>query len=82
MKKIIRLKIFVNHQEPKVQVNKAGISFRFYFNIIVENCLLYDALHDFSVWLRIGSNPVDINQFRSHTAKNYTDFFVFEINYN
>ena len=29
----------------------------------------YDALHNFSVWLRTGSNPVDINQWQSHTGK-------------
>ena len=28
----------------------------------------YD-IYDFSVWLRTVSNPVDINQFRSHTGK-------------
>ena len=27
----------------------------------LENCLLYDAIHDFSVLLRTGSNPADIN---------------------
>ena len=32
----------------------------------LENCLLYDAVHDFLVWLRTYSNPADINQFRSH----------------
>ena len=35
--------------------------------IFVEKCLLFDAVHDFSVWLRTGSNPVDSNRFRSHT---------------
>ncbi len=28
-----------------------------------------DAIHDFSVWLRTGSNPVDCNRFQSHTGK-------------
>ena len=28
------------------------------------------AVHDFSVWLRTGSNPADINRFRSHTENN------------
>ena len=36
--------------------------------IFLENCLLYDDTHDFSVWIRTGSNPADINKFRSHTA--------------
>ena len=37
----------------------------------MENCLYYDAIHDFSVWLRTGSDPADINQFRSHNGKEY-----------
>ena len=28
----------------------------------------YDAVHDFSVWLRTISNPVDINRFRRFTG--------------
>ena len=43
----------------------------FFILIFVKNCLLYDAIQDFSVWLRIGSNPADINRFRSHTGKKY-----------
>ena len=31
-------------------------------SILVENCLKYDAIHDFLVWLRTSSNPVDINR--------------------
>ena len=30
----------------------------------------YDAIHDFSLWMRTGSNPADINRFRSNTEKN------------
>ena len=33
--------------------------------------------HDFSVWLRTGSNPADINRFRSHTRNDSTKFFFF-----
>ena len=33
----------------------------------MENCLQYDAVYDFSVWLRTGSNPVDI--IRSHAEE-------------
>ena len=29
--------------------------------ILVENCLLYDVIHDFSVWLRTGSYPGNNN---------------------
>ena len=41
-----------------------------YILIFVENCLSYDAIHDFSVWQRTGSNLPDINRFGSHTGKN------------
>ena len=34
-----------------------------------QNCLKYDATSDFSVGLRTGSNPKDINQSGSHTRK-------------
>ena len=33
---------------------------------IRKNCLKYDAIHDFSVWLRTGSNPTDDNFFFNH----------------
>ena len=29
---------------------------------------IYDAKHDFLVWLRNGSNPADINRFRNHSV--------------
>ena len=34
----------------------------------MENCLQYNAMHDFTVCLRTGSNPADVNWFRSHTG--------------
>ena len=37
--------------------------------IFVENWIKYDARHTFPVWLRTGSNPPDINRFRSGTGK-------------
>ena len=37
--------------------------------IFMENCLQYDAIPDFSVSLRTGSNPAYINRFQSHTGK-------------
>ena len=36
--------------------------------MFVENCLQYDAIHDFTVWPRTGSSSADINQIRSHTG--------------
>ena len=35
----------------------------------MENSLYYYAILNFSVWLRTGSNPANINRFRSHTGK-------------
>ena len=35
----------------------------------MENCLLYDVIYDFSVWLRTGSNPADVDRFQSHTGR-------------
>ncbi len=36
---------------------------------IIDNFPIFDAIHNFSVWQRTGSYPVDINRFRSHTGK-------------
>ena len=33
-------------------------------------------MHNFSVWLRTGSNPTDIKQFRSNTWKSITTFKI------
>ncbi len=48
---------------------KTGINFMNFILIFVENCVLFDDIHDFSVWLITGSNPVDSDRFRSHTGK-------------
>ena len=47
-------------------VNKIGIDLMIFILIFLANCLQYDAIHDFSVWLITGSNSADINRFRSH----------------
>ena len=44
----------------------------FYFNI-AENCLYYDAIYDFSVWLRTGSNPADANLLMYNTILVYVN---------
>ena len=33
-------------------------------------------IHDFLGWPRTGSNPADINQFRSHTGKDIIEIIV------
>ena len=47
-----------------------------YFNVKI---LQYDAIHDFSVLLRTGSNPADVNRFGSITEKYNTQFFLSKI---
>ena len=51
---------FVSSEGPKAQLYETGINFlRFFFNY----SSLYDAIHDFLLWLGTGSNPAEINQF-------------------
>ena len=42
-------------------MKKNGFNFMIFILLIMENCLWYDAIHDFSVWLGTGSNLVDTN---------------------
>ena len=58
---------FVSHEGPNVRASKTGIYFNNFILLFVKNCLLYDAIYDFSAWLRTFSNPADINPFRNHT---------------
>ena len=37
--------------------------------IFVGKWLLYDMIHNFSVWFRTGSDPAYINWFLSHAGK-------------
>ena len=39
--------------------------FLFFILLFVENCPLYDTIHEFSVWLRTGSYPAVINNFKA-----------------
>ncbi len=43
---------FVSREGPKARADKTGINFMIFILIFVENCLYFDAIHDFSVWLR------------------------------
>ena len=47
---------------------KTGIKFMIFILIFVK-IVCFDAIHNFSVWLRTGTYLVDINLFRSHTGK-------------
>ena len=48
--------------------NKIVINVMIFILTFVDKWLQFDALNDFSVWLRTGSNPAYIYQFRSHTG--------------
>ena len=43
-----------------------------YIFIFVENWMLYNARLNFFEWMRTGSNPPDINQFRMNTRNELT----------
>ena len=60
---------FVRPEGLKSRVNTTCIDFVIFSKIFVENCLYYDAINYFLVWLRTSSNLTDINRFRSHTGK-------------
>ena len=51
------------------RLTKQVLKLMIFILIFVENLMQYDAIYDFSVRLRIGSDPADINGFRSHTGK-------------
>ena len=57
----------------KMKNYKIEIQFHDFILIFMEN--FYNAIHDCSVWLRTGSNPADINRFRSNTRKCSFAFF-------
>ena len=48
---------FVRPEGSKDRANKSGIKFIIIISIFVENCLSYDAFHDFPVWLGNGPYP-------------------------
>ena len=52
---------FVRPKGPKVRTTKTGNNFMIFIFLFKENC---DAMHEFP---GNGSNPADINWFRSHT---------------
>ena len=60
---------FVCPDGPKALADNTGINFTISILIFVKNCLYFDAVHDFSVGLIVGSNPENINRFQSFTRK-------------
>ena len=67
---------FVMPEGPKILANKLILILDF---IICENYLHYNSIHDFSVWLRAGSNPAYINQFRYHNGNIIKTIIIFKI---
>ncbi len=53
----------VSPEGLEARSKKNVINFMTFNLVFVENCLLFNAMQDFSVWLRTGSNPSDINWF-------------------
>ena len=66
-KKIIKT-CFVRPEVHKARAMKTSINFLFIIVIFIENCMKYEALHDFSVWLETGSNTADMKRFLSYTC--------------
>ena len=56
---------FVSPEGSKARVDKTGFNFMICVLIFVGNCLSFDAIHNFSVWLRIGSNPAIVIGFEA-----------------
>ena len=59
---------FLNPEGTQAWANKTGNNFMPFISIFVENYLLYNAIDDFSLWLKTGSNPVGINRFQSFSG--------------
>ena len=57
-------------------LTKLVLLLRLYIFIFVENWILYDTIHDFSLQLRIGSYQPDISRFQSHTEKKPFTYFA------
>ena len=62
-------KSYLSHRSTDIKIKKYKIINFVNFVNIRENCLYYNAIHNFSVWLGTGFNPADLNRFRSHTGK-------------
>ena len=54
MKNYTNETIFESTKGPKARAD-------YFFFIFVESCPSFDAIHNFLVWLRTGSNPADSN---------------------
>ena len=63
----------ITESEKLYDYSQAVNNFMIFILLFVENSPLYD-IHDYSVLLRKGSNPADINEFRSHEYKFNTYF--------
>ena len=57
MQRLIPVLLDTNDQRLGQYNSKLVLIFMIFSLIFVENCLQYDAIHGFSVWLRTDSNP-------------------------
>ena len=48
---------FGSPEGPKARANQTRIDIMTFILVFVESCLYYNAIHDFSVWLRTGYEP-------------------------
>ena len=84
--RIVKLKIFkikssfVSPEGLKARVNKTCIKIMIFHCTIYRKCLSNDTIHDFSVGLRTGSNPAEMNRFCSHT-ENYLPSYTLSASY-
>ena len=74
-KKYMTIIIFNNMEPFQANFSLIILNTKVHFLILnmsmVINCFYYNAMHDFLVWLRTGSNPLEINRFGSYTGKLY-----------
>ena len=68
MKKKIKTS-FVCPTGPNARAYEIVIHIMIFMLLFIEKYLKYDTIHDFSVWLRTGSNLADINRFQTFVLK-------------
>ena len=63
---------------PKARTNKTSINFMILILIFVENCLYYDAIHEFSVYLGTGFHVYRVRTFKQNmrNEKEYVEYGI------
>ena len=73
--KLIKLFFLSSQRFQRPELTKL-VYYIIFILIIVKNCLLYIAIHDFTEYPTTGSNPVDIKRFWSQTGKKLYYFVI------